>query len=81
MCNYFKSERKQFLTPYFYKKPNIIKFKKLLSTENKFIQFCKNNNDFFFQVLQINIAHFSLHNLVETSLLFNPILSDNISLL
>ena len=34
VCNYFKSERKQFLTPYFYKKPNIIKFKELMSTEN-----------------------------------------------
>ena len=33
VCNHFKSERKQFLTPYFYKKPNIIKFKELLSTE------------------------------------------------
>ena len=34
VCKYFKSERKQFLTPYFYKKPNSIKFKELLSTEN-----------------------------------------------
>ena len=34
VCNHFKSERKHFLRPYFYKSPNIIKFKKLLSTKN-----------------------------------------------
>ena len=35
VCNHFKSERKNFLMPYFYKRPNIIKFKELLSTENE----------------------------------------------
>ena len=35
VCNNFKSERKDFLMPYFYKRPNIIKFKELLSTENE----------------------------------------------
>ena len=35
VCNHFKSERKNFLMPYFYKHPNIIKFKELLSTENE----------------------------------------------
>ena len=34
VCNHFKSERKNFLKTYFYKCPNIIKFKKLLSTKN-----------------------------------------------
>ena len=34
VCNHFKSERKNFLKPYFYKCPNIIKFKKLLSAKN-----------------------------------------------
>ena len=35
VCYHFKSERKNFLMPYFYKRPNIIKFKELLSTENE----------------------------------------------
>ena len=35
VCNHFKSERKNFLMPYFYKRPNIIKIKELLSTENE----------------------------------------------
>ena len=34
-CNPLKSERKNFLTPHFYKRSNIIKFKELLSTENR----------------------------------------------
>ena len=34
VCNRFKLERKHFLRPYFYKSPNIIKFKELSSTEN-----------------------------------------------
>ena len=34
VCNHFKLERKHLLRPYFYKSPNIIKFKELLSTEN-----------------------------------------------
>ncbi|MCU7801540.1 MAG: hypothetical protein KZQ70_15755, partial [gamma proteobacterium symbiont of Lucinoma myriamae] len=33
-CSYFDTERKQFLKPYFYKRPNIIKFKELLSSNN-----------------------------------------------
>ena len=37
ICNYFQAERKQFLKSYFYdfyKRPNVIKFKELLSTDN-----------------------------------------------
>ena len=34
VCNHFKLERKHFLRLYFYKSPNIIKFKELLSTKN-----------------------------------------------
>ena len=31
---FFQAERKQFLTSHFYKRPNVIKFKELLSTDN-----------------------------------------------
>ena len=34
VCSHFNSDRKQFLKPYFYKRPNMIKFKELLTTEN-----------------------------------------------
>ena len=34
ICNYFQAERKQFLKSYFYKRPNVIKFKELFSTDN-----------------------------------------------
>ena len=34
VCSHFNSERKQFLKPYFYKRPNMIKFKELLTTKN-----------------------------------------------
>ena len=34
ICNYFQAQRKQFLKSYFYKRPNVIKFKELLSTNN-----------------------------------------------
>lgn len=34
ICDYFQLERKRFLRPYFYKRPNVIKFKELLSTNS-----------------------------------------------
>ena len=34
VCKYFKSARQRFLTPYFYKSPNVIKYRELMSTEN-----------------------------------------------
>ena len=34
VCNYFQAERKQFLKSYYYKRPNVIKFKDLLCTDN-----------------------------------------------
>lgn len=34
VCDLFQSEREQLLKPYFYKRPNVIKFKELLSTSN-----------------------------------------------
>ena len=34
VCSHFNSDRKQFLKPYFYKRPNMIKFKELLTTKN-----------------------------------------------
>ena len=33
-CNCFEYERRQYLKPYFYKRPNMIKFRELLSSEN-----------------------------------------------
>ena len=33
-CDYFHSDRKQFLKCYFYKKPNVMKFKELFSTKD-----------------------------------------------
>ena len=33
-CNYFETERKRHLKPYFYKRPNIIKQKELLASDN-----------------------------------------------
>ena len=34
VCDYFQSDRKQFLKFYFYKKPNVMKFKELFSTKD-----------------------------------------------
>ena len=34
VCNYFQAERKQVLKSYYYKRPNVIKFKDLLCTDN-----------------------------------------------
>ena len=33
-CTYFETERKRHLKPYFYKRPNIIKLKELLASDN-----------------------------------------------
>ena len=39
ICPYFANDRKLFLKPYFYLRPNIPKFKALLQTTNKTILF------------------------------------------
>ena len=33
-CNYFDQQRKQFIKPYYYKRPNIIKFKELFNSKS-----------------------------------------------
>ena len=36
-CTFFENERKHFLKPYYYTRPNIIKFKNLLGSKNKML--------------------------------------------
>ena len=33
-CNYFDQQRKQFIKPYYYKRPNILKFKELFNSKS-----------------------------------------------
>lgn len=42
-CNYFLAERKQFIKPYYFRRPNVLKYRDLMNTENKMqlINLCK----------------------------------------